>query len=361
MFRSSSTTRRSVIAVISLALVAGCDNKNFFTNVVTPPAVVNAGFLQTNLVADVSTAGARVVDPNLVNSWGIAFGTTGALWVANNGTGTSTVYDAAGNKQNITVTIPGADPNAAGVPTGIVFNGTGDFAIPNVGPSSFIFAGEDGTIAAWGPGMTTAAIIADRSANDAVYKGITMASNGGVNFLYLTDFHNARVDMFDHNNAFVGSFTDPTIPAGFAPFGIANIAGKLYVTYAKQKAPDNEDDVAGAGNGYVVVFNADGTVNHRFVSQGALNSPWGVVMAPSGFGSLGGAILIGNFGDGRINAYDATTGAFIDSLRDGNGSPIVISGLWGLAFGPDVSSTTLYFAAGPGDESHGLMGTLTPR
>ena len=174
MVRSSSSTRRSLIAVASLAFVAGCDDKNFFPNVVTPP-VVNAGFLQTNLVSDLTSTSARLVDPNLVNPWGIAFGTTGALWVANNGTGTSTVYDASGTKQNITVTIPGADPNAPGVPTGIVFNGTADFAIPNVGPSAFLFAGEDGTVAAWGPGMTAAVVVINRTANDAVYKGITMA------------------------------------------------------------------------------------------------------------------------------------------------------------------------------------------
>jgi uncharacterized protein (TIGR03118 family) len=268
------------------------------------------------------------------------------------------LYDSVGNKQPLTVSVPGAG-GATGTPTGVVFNSTTDFVIPAQGSALFIFAGEDGTIAAWNASTNTNAIVvADRSLNNSVYKGIAIASNGGANFLYATDFRNNRVDVFDGSFALVQSFTDPSIPAGFAPFGIATIGGKLFVTFAKQLAPDNKDDEAGVGNGFVDVFNPDGTLLRRFASNGVLNSPWAVAAAPVGFGGFGGAILIGNFGDGLIGAYDANTGAFIDNLRNASAAPIVIDGLWGLTFGPGAGSMTLYFAAGPGDETHGLVGTL---
>jgi uncharacterized protein (TIGR03118 family) len=167
--------------------------------------------------------------------------------------------------------------------------------------------------------------------------------------------------MFDAAIAFVRSFTDPNIPAGFAPFGITNIGGRLYVSYAKQLAPGNVDDEAGVGNGFVDIFNPDGTLSGRFVSNGNLNSPWGMAVAPAGFGRFAGAILVGNFGDGRIGAYDPNSGAFLGSLADINALPLVIDGLWGLTFGPNAGSTTLYFASGPNDEAHGLVGTITPR
>jgi uncharacterized protein (TIGR03118 family) len=357
MANNSSWRTRSAVAALGLAAIAlACDDT--VTNVISP---LNT-FRQTPLVADASGTGATTIDANLVNAWGLAFGPTGTLWVSNNHSGTSTLYDAAGTKVALTVTIPGSGLLTTGAPTGVVFNSTADFVIPGAGAALFIFAGEDGTIAAWNASTgTLARVVADRSSNNAVYKGIAIASNGGANFLYLTDFKNNRIDVFDRNFAFVKSFTDATVPVGYAPFGIATIGGQLFIAFAKQKGPDNVDDDPAIGNGFVAVFAPDGTMSRRFASNGRLNSPWAVVLAPSNFGAFSGDILVGNFGDGLISAYDPTSGAFIDVLRDANRAPIAIDGLWGLTFGPGVGSTTLYFAAGPNSETHGLVGTLTPQ
>jgi uncharacterized protein (TIGR03118 family) len=344
-------------------LIVACGDKQVeFINIVPPPPV-NVGnlFVQTNLIADTAGFGAPVIDPNVVNSWGIAFGATGNLWVANAGTGTSTIYNAAGTKQPLTVAIPTTGAATGGAPTGIITNATSDFAIGG-GPALFIFAGEDGVISAWNASSgPNAVLVADRSAAGAVYKGIAMGTRNGQNFLFATNFRGNSVDVFNSSFQYVTSFTDSAMAAGYAPFGIQNIGGLIYVTYAKQLAPDNEDDQAGPGNGFVDVFNPDGSLARRFASQGALNSPWGIAVAPTGFGSMGGKILIGNFGDGQIGAYDATTGAFVDFLRDAQGVAISIDGLWGLAFGPGAAARTLYFASGPNDEAHGLVGTLISR
>jgi uncharacterized protein (TIGR03118 family) len=354
VIRVTSWPGRTTIAALALTTLVACDDTSI-TNSISP---LNA-FHQTNLVADATGSNATTVDANAVNPWGIAFGPTGTLWVSNNGTGTSTLYDASGNKLTTTVTVPGG--SGSGTPTGVVFNSTSDFVIPSAGKALFIFAGEDGTIAAWNASTTTGAmVVANRTTANAVYKGIAIASNSGANFLYLTDFKNNHIDVFDGSFAFVKSFTDATVPAGYAPFGIANIGGQLFVTFAKQLGPDNEDDDPGVGNGFVDVFNSDGSLSKRFTSNGRLNSPWAIAQAPSGFGPFSGAILVGNFGDGTIGAYDPATGSLIDVIRDANAKPIAIDGLWGLTFGPGAASTTLYFAAGPSDESHGLVGTLTP-
>jgi len=350
-----------VCALATLAGLSACDDKVPFGNFVTPVPIANF-FTVTPLIGDDNTLGAPVIDPHLVNPWGIAFGPTGLLWVANNGTGTATVYSATGEPQSLVVNIPSAsDATGGGRPTGVIFNPTTDFTIDvtGTGPAAFIFAGEDGVISAWNTSSnTTAQIVATHS--EAVYKALTMASNGGENFIYVTDFHHGMVDVYDTHFTLVQSFTDTSLPAGFAPFGIQNIAGKIFVTYAKQLPPDAEDDDPGVGNGFVVVFNPDGSVAQHFASNGSLNSPWAIVVAPAGFGPFAGAVLIGNFGDGKIGAYNASTGAFMDFLRDSNGAPIALEGLWGLQFGPTSSSTTLYFASGPGDEAHGLVGTITP-
>jgi uncharacterized protein (TIGR03118 family) len=367
MARNTSWLTRSAIAAIGLAaFTVGCGDKTGVTDIIPIVTPLN-NFRQANLVADAAGAGAVTIDPNLVNPWGLGFGPTGILWVANNGTGTSTTYDAAGVKQPLTVTITGNQ--VPGVPTGLILNSTTDFAIPNSTAALFIFAGEDGSISAWNAAAgTTSVIVANRGlvinpgpVLGAVYKGLAIGSSAGANFLYAADFQNGHIDMFDKSYTFVKSFTDATIPAGFAPFNIANINGQLYVTYAKQLAPDNKDDQAGLGNGFVDVFNTDGTLVRRFASNGNLNSPWAVAAAPASFGPFAGTILVGNFGDGRIGAYDAASGAFIDFLRDASGNAIAIPGLWGLTFGPTGTSTTLYFASGPGGEAHGLVGTLTPQ
>lgn len=349
----------SVIAAFGMAAaVVGCGDK--ISGVNTVPVLT--GFNQTDLVANIAGLGAPTIDPNLVNPWGIAFGSTGLLWVSNNGSGTATVYDANGVKQPLTVTLPSVSPGAAWAPTGVIFNATTDFVIPGLGTSSFIFASENGWIAAWNTATgTTAHVVSDQSASGASYKGLAIAANAGVNFLYATNFRHNSVDVFDTGFNLVRSFTDSTMAAGYAPFGIANIGGQLYVSFALRLAPDSVDDAPGVGNGFVDVFNPDGTLARRFASNGVLNAPWAIVQAPSVFGSFGGAILVGNFGDGTIDAYNQATGVLIDVLRDGNGVPISINGLWGLSFGPAGGTTTLYFASGPNNEANGLVGTLTPR
>lgn len=359
-----SWSDRLTLAVVGLTtLIAACGDKQVdFVNIVPPPPVFDGSvFIQTNLVADTASYGAPVIDPDLVNPWGIAFGPTGNLWVANAETGTSTIYSATGIKQPLTVAIPTTGAATGGAPTGIIANATADFVIAG-GPALFIFAGEDGVISAWNASSgSNAVVVVDRSANGAVYKGIAMGSLNGQNLLFATNFKGNNIDVFDTNFQYVVSFNDATLPAGYAPFGIQNIGGLIYVTFAKQLAPENEDDEPGPGNGYVDVFNPDGTLARRFASGGALNAPWAIALAPPGFGTFGGRILIGNFGNGQIGAYDATTGAFVDFLRDANGVAIAINGLWGLTFGPQTAVPTMYFAAGPNNETHGLVGTLNPR
>jgi uncharacterized protein (TIGR03118 family) len=326
----------------------------------TTPTLPTA-YEETKLVADVSSLGAPTVDANLVNPWGLAFSANGTLWAANNITHTSTLYSATGTKVALVVQIPKSVGVPGGSPTGQVFNPTTDFLLPSGAKASFIFSTEDGTIVGWSSGAN-AVIAADRSTNGAVYKGLAMAANAGANFLFATNFSQRTVDVFDATFKFVKSFTDTSIPAGYAPFGIQTINGQLWVTYAKQQAPTNVDDQPGVGFGYVDIFNPDGTRLKRFASNGRLNAPWAVVLAPAAWGSAGGNILIGNFGDGLIGAYDATTGAFRGFLRDANNANLVIDGLWDLKFGVgNAPATTLFFTAGPNDETHGLIGTLTAK
>jgi uncharacterized protein (TIGR03118 family) len=228
--------------------------------------------------------------------------------------------------------------------------------------AKFIFVNEDGTVSAWGGGDSTITV-ADRSASNTVYKGLALANDGTANFLYAADFRGGKIDVYDKTFSLVTTkpFSDPDIPAGFGPFNVQNIGGKLYVTYAKLEGPENEDDQAGPGNGYVDVFNPDGTLVKRFASQGVLNSPWGIAQAPAGSGFPLHALLIGNFGDGRINLFDST-GALIGPLQS-NGQPVVIEGLWALDFpyneAPAASDPKrLYFTAGPVNETHGWFGFL---
>lgn len=332
----------------------------------TPPA---NSFAVQNLVSDLAADTPHSPDSNLVNPWGIAFGPTGPVWVANNATNTSTLYDGSGVEQALIVSAPANGGGGDANPTGIVFNGTTDFAIPGgSSPASFIFDGEGGTIAAWSSGHG-AITVYDSSANGSVYKGLAIGSSGGNNFLYATDFHNNRIDVLDKNFALTstpGGFVNPNLPAGYAPFGVQAINGQLYVSYAQQKAPDNHDNTDGAGLGLVDVFGMDGTFVKTLVAQGAnnhLNAPWGLALAPNGFGPFGGALLVGNFGDGAINAFDLSTGAFIDSIRNPFGQPILIPGLWGIAFGNgslNQPTTTLFLAAGINDEADGLYARIDP-
>jgi uncharacterized protein (TIGR03118 family) len=316
------------------------------------PVHAQGGYLQKNLVSDIPGLAAHH-DPNLVNPWGIASGPVTPLWVANEGTGTATIYNTSGTPLPLVVTIPGA-------PTGQVFN-TNATAFNG---DRFLFASATGTIAGWrGPLGTTAETLVDNSGEGAVYLGLAIAQMGTNSTLYAADFARNRVDAFDGSGAAVslaGNFDDPTIPAGFAPFNIQNVGGTLFVSYAKQAGDEEEP---GPGLGYVNKFDLDGNLLGRFASQGVLNAPWAVVEAPGNFGEFGGDILIGNFGDGTINAFDATTGDLVGTLKDSQGNPLINEGLWGLRFGNGGAGGdlgTLYFAAGIDDEEHGLFGSFTP-
>ena len=324
-------------------------------------ALADTVYRQTNLVSDLNGV-AALTDPDLQNPWGIAYGPKSPFWISNNGTSTSTLYGGAGNK----ITLPGnvAAVSVPGSPTGIVFNNTTGFNLPNNKPAAFLFAGESGTLSGWNGGAT-ATQVKDMSSSNAVYKGLAIATVGSAPRLYATNFHAGAVDTFDSSFHYTGSFTDTTVGDGFAPFNVQNIDDHLFVTFAKQDA-DKEDDIAGAGNGFVDEFNPDGTLVRRFASNGTLNSPWGVALAPKSFGQFGGDLLIGNFGDGRINAFDPTTGSFIGQLQGASG-PLTIEGLWGLKFGNGEAAgatDTLFFTAGipgPGGmvEDHGLFGSIT--
>ncbi len=339
-------------------------------------------YKQENLVSDLPGV-AATMDPNLINPWGIAFPPTGPFWISDNNAGVSTLYDGNGNpfpppSPLVVMIPPPGGGTGSGTPTGVVFNGTPDFVVSEgsaSGPAVFIFATEDGTLAGWNFGVDPANAVlavdnsapggADGSAFGAVYKGLAIGNNGLGNFIYASNFRDGVVEMYDANFSFIKSFTDPGIvpdaaSPGFAPFGIRNINDKLYVTFAMQNV-DRHDDVKGPGSGFVDVFDLNGNFIERFASGGALNSPWGLALAPAHFGKFSGDLLVGNFGDGRINGFKQEGHSFHGQLRDGLGEPISIDGLWGLTFGNgNVAGETnvLFFTAGIFDESHGLFGRI---
>lgn len=327
--------------------------------------LLSAGYVQTNLVSD-QAGQALFLDKKLVNPWGIAVNQlTGAIRVAENGTGLSELFNEDGKRlPHWKAAIP-APGGGSGTPTGLVFNTTHDFVVSSNGrgPANFLASTEDGTIVAWRNHVTTdgAIIVVDNSGAGAVYKGLAIGSTGDANFIYAADFTNATVDVFNKNFQQVtlaGNFTDPNLPEGYAPFNIANIGGQLYVTYAVQ---NGHDELDGPGLGLIDVFDTNGNFVQRLVDPGGvLNAPWGMAVAPKGFGPLSNALLVGNFGDGTINAFDPSTGSFIGTMTDQSGSPIAIEGLWGITFGAgEFNDThTLFFAAGVGDEAHGLLGQL---
>ena len=350
--------RHSARLVVALALLAP---------LTAPLADGNRGnsYEQHNLVSD-GFSPADHPDRNLVNGWGVAFNPNGFVWVASNGAGVSTLYDGLGNPQSLVVRIPAAQAGSAGTPTGIVFNGSNDFAVSNgttSGPSRFLFATEDGVIAGWAPNVDATNALRAGGQPNAVYKGLALAANGSGNFLYAADFHGAKIDVFDRTFQLVhppGGFRDRSIPRGFAPFNIQNIQGNLYVAYAKQDE-EMKDEVAGRGLGFVNVFDANGNLIRRIGSGGKLNAPWGLALAPADFGKFSNRLLVGNFGDGAILAFDPHDGTFLGRLRRPNGALLKIDGLWGLAFGNGILSqptSTLFFAAGPDDEHHGLYGMV---
>ncbi|HSI56408.1 MAG TPA: TIGR03118 family protein [Ideonella sp.] len=332
-----------------------------------PAAAAGANaYAVQNLVSDGSVAAANT-DAHLKNSWGVAFNPFGFVWLTNNHDGTSTLYDGNGVPQSLVVSVPAADGVSMGSPTGIVYNGSADFIVSNgslSGSSRFIFASEDGMISGWAPTVDGTHALRAVVTPGAIYKGIAIAGNGAGNLLYATDFHNARIDVFDRAFAPVataGRFTDPALPPRFAPFGIQNINGNLYVTYAKRDA-EGEDDVTGKGLGFVNVFDADGRLLRRVAAVKGLNAPWGIALAPANFGAFSNRLLIANFGDGTISAFDLQSGEFVGRLRTADGRALKIPGLWGMQFGNGLlsqPSNTLFFAAGPNDETGGVYGSVS--
>ena len=353
MHRSRLLKGRRLAALAPLVLVAAL--------AVPASALAHTGYRQTNLVSD-QPGVAQIMDPNLVNAWGLAAGPTTPLWVADNGMSVATIYPGAVAGMPISiaplvVSVPALDP------TGQVFNGTMGFKQDVAGtptPSLFILDTETGSIAAWAPGLTTATT--EWTTPGAIFKGLALARVAGHGSrLFAADFGNNAVDVF--NNTFHpvnthGGFRDPNLPHGFAPFGIQAIEGKLYVSYAKQGTPPDEIDAPHLG--YVDVYWPNGHLIRRLVSRGALNAPWGMAQAPRHFGQFSGALLVGNFGDGHIHAYDINTGHMLGTLRRPHGGPVVIDGLWGLRFGNGVTGArnALLFSAGPDGEAHGLLGEL---
>jgi uncharacterized protein (TIGR03118 family) len=320
-------------------------------------------FRQTNLVAD-QPGKATLTDPNLVNAWGMSRGPNTPIWVSDNGADVATLYRGAVGTAPISI-VPLVVQTPGGAPTGQIFNDTTAFTVPGTtSPALFVFAGENGDLSAWNGSVAPATkAVAVGHTPGAVYKGLALAHSPFGPLLLAANFHDNRIDVFNSQFqllAVPGLFTDPRLPYGYAPFNVAEIGGKVYVTYAKQDAM-RHDDVAGAGNGFIDVYTDYGVLLDRFASRGVLNSPWGMTIAPSNFGAFSGDLLVGNFGDGRIHAFDPRTGRLLGTLRGAYGQPLVIDGLWGLLVGDAVAGgpDAVWFSAGPDGEAHGLLGTIT--
>ena len=356
-------------------------------------------YIQTNLVSSIPGVGTNPTNPldtQLINAWGLARSATSPWWVSDNGTGLSTIYDGAGTKQSLVVTIPvppGGSPPSA--PTGVVVNGTSDFVLPGGMPARFIFVTEDGIIAGWNSG-TSAVIVKDNSKDEAIYKGVTIAEWNGKHYLYVANFHSGEIEVYDAafqrvspgKNAFNDDDVDnddknvgkdekggkdkhgdkdnkggkdhkPT----FAPFNVQAIGTNVYVAYAEQDA-EKKDEVAGAGLGFVDVFDPAGRLLARLQRGSWFNAPWGIAMAPGEFGEFSHSLLIGMFGSGQIAGFNPINGAFLGLMKNPNDSVLTIDGLWALGFGAGNSNSgphnTLFFTAGPNDENDGLFGTLVP-
>jgi uncharacterized protein (TIGR03118 family) len=330
---------------------------------ISPCALFASEFDQTNLVSSVAGLAAHQ-DTNLIDPWGVAFSPTSPFWIANQNSATTTLYDGNGNLievgGNPAITIPGGASGTAG-PTGEVFNGTSGFEL-NGSPAHFIFANLNGTISGWTGGASTV-LASSATTPGATFTGLALASNAGANYLYAADstYLTGKIDVF--NSSFqpvslgAGSFTDPNGLHGYVPFNIQLIDGQLYVAYANL----NPDGSSNPG-GYVDIYNTNGTFVKRFASGGALNAPWGFAVAPANFGSFGGDLLIANNGNGWINAFNPTTGAFVGSMDGTNGQPLAYDDLWSIDFragGTNVNTNALYFVEGINNDTGGLFGELT--
>jgi uncharacterized protein (TIGR03118 family) len=327
---------------------------------VLPASAGGASYRNTIITSNIGGWGA-FQDSNLQNPWGISFSSTGDFWLADNADGLSTLYIGSGAPQALVVTIPGPAGAAVGAPTGTVFNGSTDFKVGGL-PGIFLFAGEDGVISGWN-GIGASAIVAvDNSGVSANYKGMELANNGA-NHLYFANFFSGTVDVFDKNFQPVtlsGTFSDPTIPAGYAPFNIRNIGGSLYVMYALQNSTKSDADFC-TGCGLVDVFDLNGNFIKRLVSGGVLNAPWGIAQAPSNFGTFSNMVLVGNLGDGRMSAFDPSTGAFKGQIKS-NGKVVSVPGLWALTFGNGGSAgktNELFYTAGTISYVDGAFGKIT--
>ncbi|HZM86880.1 MAG TPA: TIGR03118 family protein [Blastocatellia bacterium] len=323
------------------------------------PNVFAQHYQQTNLVSDVPGL-AATTDPNLVNPWGLARSGGSPWWVADNGTGLSTLYNGAGAIVPLVVTIPvppsGTPPST---PTGTVFNGSADFQ-----GARFIFVTQEGTLSGWSGG--TSAVLKVDNSGSAIYTGLALAQNNGANFLYAANFFAGTIDVFDKDYLPVtlaaGAFSDPNLPEDFAPFNVQTIGSMIFVAFAKQNE-DGDEEVAGPGLGYVDAFDASGNLLLRLRSGRWMNAPWGIALAPSDFGKFSNMLLVGQFGSGEIAAFDLKHGNFHGLMRTADGSPLTIEGLWALDFGNGANAgptNTLFFTAGIDDETHGLFGTITP-
>lgn len=370
------------LAKTFLTLV-GC--LGFVITIAGYPRAATTGYVQKDLITDLPALAAQTgahLDPNLLNPWGLAFfPEQSPFWINENNSinGTSALYFADGVPFPLlpSVIVP------PGAPSGIVANffagpPTLAFPIGATGPSLFIFDTENGTIDAWNIATipNPAVIMVDNSgggAQSAVYKGLALGSNAANGpLIYATNFRSGKVEVYDTNfnsptPPLSGTFTDPKVQAGYAPFGIQNINGQIWVTYAMQDAPKH-DPVNKPGHGFVDVFDTDGNLLQHFAQHGHLNSPWGLAKAPpAGFGQFSNDILVGNFDDGKINAFDPNTGHWLGSLSGPDGSPLVNDGLWALTFGGALNSNgtasspgTLFFSAGLNDEADGLFGRIDP-
>jgi uncharacterized protein (TIGR03118 family) len=384
--RASVSAQLGMVCALAVAACGGGSGSGGNSSGQSAAPAAAMGFTDTALVSNSSAvvATANKIDANLQNPWGIAVAPGLPFWISDNNSNLSTLYSGVGaiETQSITgsptvgIAIPASAAGVQANPTGQVYNGNGGFLIPTSNGQEtalFIFDGEGGTIAAWAADSGAAAVTAYddgvvNGANHAVYKGLAIGTVSGATYLYATDLHNNKVDVFDTNftkpAAMQGKFVDPNIPAGFVPFGIAALNGDLYVTFAKQDAAMH-DETTGAGLGYVDIFDFSGNLKSQFASAGSLNAPWGIAMAPAGFGSLEGDVLVGNFGDGTINIFSpngTSLANFEGPLMSSSGQPIAFPGLWSLVFGngdSDKPVTTLFYTAGFADQTDGVFGGIT--